>query len=355
MGSKVVCVDAAEHQVLATFLAPIYALIARQDINDVCINKYNQVYIKRRGGYEHVPGAGWENEADFVAAIRSIARTLGMDHGLGEERPILDARLADGSRIAAILRPASVQGPQMTIRTFPQSWYSADDLMTMGTYSRDMLSLFRLAMRLDINILVAGSTGSGKTSLVAALLGLSDVDERVIVLEDTNELSLNKPQAIYYEAASRMAKHRSEKIVSMAQLLQHSLRNAPDRIVVGELRHPDVAYAWNESMNTGHAGSLATIHASSAHNALVRLDNMIVASDCGMPYQAIQTQTRCNVGLVIFCKCSKHYGHKVTEVLEVNHAEETLLWKWSGKQQQHLRLADHSLIETQAQEEGVVI
>src|SRR5690349_18187878 len=211
-------------------------------------------------------------------AVNTIARILARREA-DETNPILDARLPDGSRVAAMLPPVT-EGIVLTVRKFRPNWFTLDELVANGTLSSSLRDEFREAVERRQNILISGPTGSGKTTLVKALLDLIPEDERVLLIEDTAELPLDRPNSVRFTAREG---------VSIRDLLKASLRHRPDRILVGEVRD-GAAYDLLQALNTGHAGSISTLHASSATHALNRLTRLALQADTGLPFASIQSE-----------------------------------------------------------------
>ena len=283
--------DQPAFRLIAPFLKPVLGLLEDDTVTEVMINP-DSVFVERAGSLERASGLRLEPLQVRRAAL-AIARSLGDD--IGDERPLLDARLPDGSRIAAALPPCSFGGPVMTIRKFAREGLALDDLARIGAISGPALGTVRAAARERRNILISGGTGTGKTTLLAAISSLVPEDERVVVIEDTVELSLAHPNAVRF-AARRPAD--GAPAVTVRDLVRAALRHRPDRIVVGEVRGGE---AWDllQALNTGHDGSLSTIHASSAYNALKRCASCALQSGVGLPYAAVQDMVGDVIDLVL--------------------------------------------------------
>ena len=296
-------------RLIAPFLKPVMGLLEDESVSEVMINS-NAVYIERGGLLEPVKGMVPDALGVRRAAI-AIARGLGDD--VSDRRPLLDARLPDGSRIAAALPPCSFGGPVLTIRKFSRRRLSLSDLQRLGSLSEGMARVIRDAVACRRNILVSGGTGSGKTTLLAAIAALIPEDERVIVIEDTVELPLRNPNLVRF--AARRATEEAPA-VTVRDLVRASLRHRPDRIVVGEVRGGE---AWDllQALNTGHDGSLSTLHANSAHNALKRCASCVLQSGVGLPYAAVQDLLGDVIDLVLHLE--RRAGHRrVREALAVD-------------------------------------
>jgi len=233
------------------------------------------------------------DERNLRVAVKNIARALGDD--ISEEQPILDARLEDGSRVAAVFPPCSLGGTILTIRKFQQRYFTADELVRTGMLSADMLEQIRDAVERNHTILISGGTSTGKTTLLNAISAFLPADDRLVVIEDTAELHVTQRNVVRLEARREQ---RGVKAVTIRDLLRAALRHRPDRIIVGEVRGSE-AYDLLEALNTGHAGSLSTIHANSAAQALNRFASCVTQSCVDIPYDVIRDQIGACVQLVI--------------------------------------------------------
>lgn len=265
-------------------IRPIQSYLNEDDVSEIMINGDERVFIERNGRLSEITG-----ELDFTRfnlkfASTTIARLA--QNEIDERNPLLDARLPDGSRIAIAFPPISQGGPTLTIRKFRRRQFTLDELVELGSVPAAVADDLRIAVAQHKTILVSGGTGSGKTTLLNALANLIDPAERVGLIEDTAELKLTLPNVFSFQA-------RREQIdlseISIRQLVKAALRHRPDRIVVGEVRG---AEAWDllQALNTGHPGSLSTIHAETCNKALSRLAGLTLQADIGIPYSAIQTE-----------------------------------------------------------------
>jgi pilus assembly protein CpaF len=271
--------------VIIPFLRPIESLIRDPEISDIMVNGLSQVFIERHGELISVPGIAI-SEKSLQVAVRNIARVLGDE--ISEEKPLLDSRLPDGSRVAAVFPPCSVTGTILTIRKFHNKRYTADELVRIGTLTLPLLKDLRVAIETRQNILISGGTGTGKTTLLNALASFIPDAERVVVIEDTSELQLQMPNLVRLEVRRE---HPGLPAVTIRDLLRATLRLRPDRILLGEVRGGE-AFDLLQALNTGHEGSLCTIHANSAESALSRFTSCILMSGIELPYAAI----RANIG-----------------------------------------------------------
>jgi pilus assembly protein CpaF len=291
------------------FLRPVEALLRDPDISDIMINGEAGVFFEKNGRMEPVPGV-FVREQSLQVAARNIARALGDD--VNEENPILDSRLPDGSRVAIILSPVSVTGTAITIRKFQTKRYTADELVRIGTITSSVLCELRRAVLSRQNVLISGGTGTGKTTLLNALAALIPEEERIVVIEDTSEIQMNQPNLVRLE--SRKAQP-DLPAVTIRELLRATLRMRPDRILLGEVRSGE-AFDLLQALNTGHSGTLSTIHANSAPEAISRFTTCVMMSGIELPHHAI----RRNIGdaLDLLVHLSRRNGNRrVTEVIRL--------------------------------------
>ena len=291
------------------FLRPIAHLIEDPEISEIMVNGSGRVFLEHHGRLREEGGIHL-TEKNLQVAVRNIARTLGDD--VSEERPILDARLPDGSRVAAVLPPCSLGGTTLTIRKFQSRFFTADELVRIGALTDSGLRQLQDAIQTRQNILISGGTSTGKTTLLNALAALLPVSERIVVIEDTAELHLDKPNVVRFEA--RRAQ-RDLPAVTIRDLLKATLRHRPDRVVVGEVRGGE-AYDLLQALNTGHAGTLSTIHANSASQALSRLASCVLQAGVELPYAAIRQQIGDSIHLVLQLD-RRHGVRSASELLRV--------------------------------------
>ena len=263
------------------FLRPIADLIQDPTVSEIMVNGSQQVFVERDGAVHRVDSVTIE-ERSLRVAVRNIARILGND--VSEEAPILDARLPDGSRVAAVLPPCSVGGTTLTIRKFHSKFWTCEELVRVGMMTDDLVDLVRQALSSRDNVLISGGTGTGKTTLLNALATLLPASDRIVVIEDTAELQLAHPNLVRLEARRAQP---DLPAVTIRDLLRATLRHRPDRIIVGEVRGGE-AFDLLQTLNTGHSGSLSTIHANSAELALARFASCVLQSGIDLPYIAIR-------------------------------------------------------------------
>jgi pilus assembly protein CpaF len=278
--------------VILPFLRPIEGLINDPDVSEIMVNGPARVFIERSGRLEEVPGVTIP-ERSLQVAVRNIARALGGE--ISEEKPLLDSRLPDGSRVAAVIPPCSVGGPTLTIRKFHSRFFTAEELVRAGTLSQSLLDCFRSAVVERRNILISGGTSSGKTTLLTALAAFIPDHDRVVLIEDTSEVQMTKPNLVRFEVRREQS---DLPPVTIRDLLRATLRHRPDRIILGEVLGGE-AFDLLQALNTGHSGTISTIHANSAQQALSRFTSCVLQSGIELPYQAIRTNIGDAVHLLI--------------------------------------------------------
>jgi pilus assembly protein CpaF len=280
------------------FLRPIEDLLVDPTITEVMVNEGGRrVFVERAGVLEPVRDRTVESR-NLAVAIKNIARACGDE--ISDAQPILDARLEDGSRVAALFPPCAVTGPVLTIRKFTRR-YSLEQLVEVGSIAPDIAAALADAVALQQNILISGGTGTGKTTLLNALAARIPDDERVIVIEETAEIHLEKPNLLRFEARRAQLPLGQETPlppVTIADLVRASLRHRPDRILVGEVRGAE-AFDLLQALNTGHLGSLSTIHANSAEQALTRLAHCVLTANVGLPHRSTREAIALAIHLVV--------------------------------------------------------
>lgn len=276
------------------FVRPIEHLLLDPTVTEVMINAGGRrVFVERAGTLEEVPDLALD-ERNLRVAIKNIARTCGDE--ISDAQPILDARLEDGSRVAAMFPPCSVNGPTLTIRKFTRR-YSLEELVTTGTLPQDVAAQLHDAVRYGRNVLISGGTGTGKTTLLNALAATIPDEDRIVLIEETSEIMIAKPNLVRFEARRAQAPLGEEAAlpaVTIADLLRATLRHRPDRILVGEVRGAE-AFDLLQALNTGHRGSLSTIHANTAEQALTRFAHCVLTANVGLPHAS----TREAIGFAI--------------------------------------------------------
>ena len=296
---------------VATFLAPVKPFLDDDSVSEVLVNGPDEIFIERKGLLERVP-ARFKDEQALQAAIRNIAQFVG--RRIDEENPILDARLPDGSRVAAVLPPCSRKGSTLSIRKFSKGSPQFVDLINRGSISKDAARFLDVCIYLAKNIIISGGTGSGKTTLLNVLGSRIPGTQRLLVIEDSSELKIATDHVVFFE--TRHADEMGKGAVTIRDLIKSALRLRPDRIVVGEVRGPE-ALDLISAMNTGHGGSMGTTHANTPYDGLVRLETLSLMGDTQVPAAAIRRQIAAAVHLVVQIKRLNDGSRKVTAVTEV--------------------------------------
>jgi pilus assembly protein CpaF len=300
----------AGYRLILPYLRQIENLILDPDISEIMVNSPTDIFIEKHGVMAKVPGVTIPTD-QLRVAVQNIARSLGDD--ISEEKPILDSRLPDGSRIAAVLPPCSVHGITLTIRKFNTRTFTVADLIRIGTITEEMAAYLKAAIANRKNILISGGTGTGKTTLLNILADFVPDEDRLLVIEDTAEIHIRKPNLVRFEAR----RQQGPKIpaVTIRDLLKASLRHRPERIILGEIRGEE-AFDLLQALNTGHSGSLSTIHANSASQALSRLASCVLQSGIDLPYKAIKAGIADSIHLLVHIE-RRHGQRFVSEALEL--------------------------------------
>lgn len=295
-------------------LGPLEVLLADPEVEEVMVNGPGAVYVERRGRIEATEVA-FADEEELRNAIERILAPLG--RRVDELSPMVDARLADGSRVNVVIPPLAIDGPVVSIRRFGANRPGPEQLVALGTLVPEQRDLLATAVRGRRSVLVSGGTGSGKTTLLNALSSFVSPGERVVTIEDAAELRLQQPHVVRLE--SRPAGVEGKGEVTIRDLLRNALRMRPDRIVVGEVRGPE-ALDLLTALNTGHDGALSTVHANSPADALRRLETLALMAGVGLPHEAIAEQVRRGVDLVVQMERRADGSRRVAEIV----ATETL-------------------------------
>jgi len=297
-------------ELILPFLHPIEALIVDSEISEIMVNGSDRIFVERHGYIQPVPDVVISQKS-LEVAIRNIARRLGDD--ISEEKPILDSRLPDGSRVAAVLPPCSLSGVVLTIRKFNSKYFAVEDLVASKTLTAEVANRLRLAILDRQNILISGGTGTGKTTILTALSSFIPEHERVLIIEDTAEIQVRTPNLVRFEARREQ---NGLPAVTIRELLKASLRHRPDRILLGEIRGAE-AFDLLQLLNTGHSGTLSTVHANSAAQALTRFTSCVLESGIELPYRAIKNNIADSLNMVVHLE--RRPGRRfVSEVVEVS-------------------------------------
>ena len=296
---------------LLHFFAPIRPFLEDPAVSDIMINGPSQIFVEK-GGTLHLTDAKFSSREALMAALRNAAQFVGKH--VSEERPILEGRLPDGSRIEAVLPPAAPDGPHVSIRRFFKETLTVARLIGFGALTEECALALKAFVAGKLNIVVAGGTGSGKTSMLNALSSFVPEGERVVVIEDSRELQLQRQHVISLEA--RPPDARGKGAVSIRDLFKATLRLRPDRIVVGEIRSGE-ALDLIQAMTSGHGGCLTTVHATYPRDTLTRLETMCMMSDVDMPLTAMRLQIASGTNLVVQVSRLQDGSRKITHVTEV--------------------------------------
>jgi pilus assembly protein CpaF len=297
-------------RLILPYLRPIENLILDPEISEIMLNSPSEIFIEKQGVIEKVEGITIPTD-QLRVAVQNIARSLGDD--ISEEKPILDSRLPDGSRIAAVLPPCSIHGITLTIRKFNTRSFTIEDLIHIGTITEAMAKYLENAIINRKNILISGGTGTGKTTLLNILADFIPNEDRLVVIEDTAEIHIRKPNLVRFEA--RRQQGPRIPAITIRDLLKASLRHRPERTILGEVRGEE-AFDLLQALNTGHSGSLSTVHANSASQALSRLASCVLQSGIELPYKAIKASIADSINLLVHIE-RRQAKRFVSEVLEL--------------------------------------
>jgi len=290
---------------------PLEPLLARDDIADIMVNGANTTYIEV-GGKMQRTGVRFADNLQLMNICQRIVSQVG--RRVDESSPICDARLPDGSRVNVIAPPLAIDGPALTIRKFKRDRLNLEQLAKMGTITRDAKTILEIIGRVRCNVLISGGTGSGKTTLLNCLTGSIDDDERIITCEDSAELQLQQPHVVRLE--TRPPNLEGEGEIKMRDLVRNCLRMRPERIIVGEVRGPE-AFDLLQAMNTGHDGSMGTLHCNSPREAISRLESMIMMGGYQLPVRTIREMITGSVDVIVQVARLRDGSRKVTHITEV--------------------------------------
>lgn len=302
--------QASGFELILPFLRPIEHLILDPEISEIMVNGPEHIFVERAGRLEAVAGVALSPKS-LEVAVRNIARRLGDD--ISEEKPILDSRLPDGSRVAAVIPPCSLKGVTLTIRKFNAKHFGMEDLIRIGTIPQHLADVLKTAVANRMNILISGGTGTGKTTLLNILAGFIPKYERILLIEDTAEIQINAPNLVRFEARTAQ---NGLPTVSIRDLLKASLRHRPDRILLGEIRGAE-AFDLLQLLNTGHSGTVSTVHANSALQALSRFTSCVLQSNVELPYRAIKSNIGDSLNLLVHIerRPGQRFVSEMTETL----------------------------------------
>jgi len=296
-------------------LGPLEELFGQADISDILVNRFDQVYVERNGLLEPV-AITFKDDAHLMRIIERIVSSVG--RRIDESSPMVDARLADGSRVNVIIPPLALDGPVLSIRRFRTERLGPQDLVNRETLTQPMMDFVHAAVACRTNVIVSGGTGSGKTTFLNVLSGFISDKERIVTVEDAAELVLRQRHVVRLE--TRPPNIEGKGTVKQRQLVINALRMRPDRIIVGEVRG-DEALDMLQAMNTGHDGSLTTVHANSARDALHRLDTMVAMGNLNIPERAVRQQIASAINVVVHLSRMADGTRKVTSITELTGME----------------------------------
>jgi pilus assembly protein CpaF len=300
-------------------LGPIEPLLQDPNVSDILINGANKIYAERKGKLE-LTKLHFRHNAHALHVAQRIASSVG--RSVDEASPMLDARLADGSRVNVIIPPLSLDGPTISIRKFSRHMLGFSTFVNAGSMSPPMARALEIAARCRLNIIVSGGTGSGKTTMLNALSSMIDAGERIITIEDAAELQLQQEHVVRLE--TRPPNIEGIGQIDQRALVRNALRMRPDRIIMGECRGEE-AFDMMQAMNTGHAGSMSTIHSNSARDALARIENMMLMASANLPTRAIRGQIASAVDMIVHTERMRDGVRRVSEIAEVGGMEEDVI------------------------------
>ncbi|MGY3776075.1 CpaF family protein [Helcococcus sueciensis] len=291
-------------------LGIIERLLEDNQINEIMINAYDEIYLEKDGEmYKSI--YKFKDNSEYERIIQKIVSEVGRE--VNTSKPIVDARIYDGSRVNIVLNPISKDNPAVTIRKFSNENYTIDDLMNMGLFDKEVYDFLEVIIKSKYNIMIGGGTSSGKTTLLGALTNFINKSERIITIEDSRELKIDLQNLISLQSREANVSHGGN--ITMKDLIKNSLRMRPDRIIVGEVR-ADETLDMLQSMNTGHQGSLSTVHANSSRDMISRLETMVLRAGDDIPLEAVKRLINSSIEIIIYLKKIKN-TRKITEIVEI--------------------------------------
>jgi pilus assembly protein CpaF len=300
-------------------LGPLEPLLADPEISDILVNGFDQIYVERHGKLEPTE-VRFRDEPHLMHIIDRIVTRVG--RRIDESSPMVDARLADGSRVNAIIPPLSLNGAMLSIRRFKMDQMDVADFVRIGTITEDIAKLLEAIVRGRLNVLISGGTGTGKTTLMNMLSGFIPSNERILTIEDSAELRLRQPHVGRLETRPANIEGRGQ--VTQRDLVRNALRMRPDRIIVGEVRAGE-AFDMLQAMNTGHDGSLTTVHANTPRDALARIENMVAMAGVDLPPRAVRTQIASAIDVVIQLERMEDGVRRLVSLQEIQGMEGEIL------------------------------
>jgi pilus assembly protein CpaF len=296
-------------------LGPLEPLLADPSVSDILVNGPNNIYVERSGKLQRT-AVRFNDDAHLLNIIDRIVSKVG--RRIDESTPMVDARLKDGSRVNAIIPPLAIDGPVLSIRRFRKDALNIDDLVRYGSLNRALVGLLRAIVMARLNVMISGGTGSGKTTLLNAMSAFIPERERIVTIEDSAELQLQQPHVVRLETRQVNVEGRGE--ITQRDLVRNSLRMRPDRIVVGEVRGAE-ALDMLQAMNTGHDGSLTTIHANSSRDALSRVETMVAMTGITFPISALRNQIASAIDVIIHMERQEDGCRRIISVQEISGME----------------------------------
>ncbi|MCK0104203.1 CpaF family protein [Pseudohalocynthiibacter sp. F2068] len=300
-------------------LGPLEPLLADPTINDILVNSHEQVFVERFGILEKT-AVRFRNERHLLRIIDKIVSNVG--RRIDESQPWVDARLEDGSRVNAIIRPCSVDGPALSIRKFSRNALTLERLVDQGSLTEKAASVLRGLVEARLNVLISGGTGSGKTTLLNAMSSFIDESQRIVTIEDAAELQLQQDHVVRLE--TRPSNTEGTGAISQRDLVRNALRMRPDRIIVGEVRGPE-CFDMLQAMNTGHDGSMTTVHANTARDALGRLEQMVTMLGSDLPIRTIRSQIAAGIHVVVQLSRMSDGRRRVMSISEITGMENDII------------------------------
>src|SRR6059058_653548 len=294
---------------------PIERLLADDSVTEIMVNGPYDIWVERQGRLYQTT-VRFNDDSHLRRIINKMVAQVG--RRIDESSPMVDARLPDGSRVNAVIPPLSLSGPLVTIRKFSRKRLDMQEMIKIGTLSEETVEFLRCCVAAQLNILISGGTGSGKTTLLNAMSAAIPDSDRIVTIEDAAELQLNQKHVLRLEARPKNIEGEGE--ISIRELVRNSLRMRPDRIIVGEVRGPE-ALDMLQAMNTGHEGSLTTVHANSPRDALARIETMVLMAGYDLPVRAIRQQVASALDLIIHLERLEDGGRRVTAITEVQRME----------------------------------
>ena len=313
VGTRQFMAKCIENEILG--LGPIEPLLAEPSIADILVNGCDKVYVERYGKLELTP-LRFQSDAHLLNIIDRIVSSMG--RRIDESSPMVDSRLKDGSRVNAIIPPLAIDGPSLSIRRFTLDRLHMEDLIELDTCTRAMADMLIGIVKARLNVLISGGTGSGKTTVLNVLTGYIAEDERIITIEDSAELQLQQPHVVRLETRPPNIEGKGE--VRQRDLVRNSLRMRPDRIVIGEVRS-DEAFDMLQAMNTGHDGSLTTVHANTPRDALARIENMVAMTGLDLPARMVRAQIASAINVVLQLARMEDGRRKLISIQEIQGME----------------------------------